>query len=235
LPAVSVRNTQQEHEILDCVRIYAELNGTPERAEQLINAAHEENARFAQQLGILTDQEKPRVLALYLTAEGKIIGSYGAHHVVNVFWARGGTRNASTPVQDSLQLDAERVLRLDPDVVLLEGPMAPSPSEFALDPRWKMLRAVKEHRVYRQPRGLDGFMWNIIDNPLLSRWFAELFYPDRVKPELRKMMKDAYWKSLNYAASDAELDDALAIMDNAGSAGYERFRAGYSGFDGRSQ
>jgi iron complex transport system substrate-binding protein len=153
------------------------------------------------------------------------MGSYGAH-IVRVFWGRGGARNALGA--DAFRLDAERVLQIDPDVILLEGPWSKlPPAQFALDPRWSTLRAVREHRVYRQPRGLDGFMWNVIDNPLLSRWVAEVLHPDRVRPQLREMMRESYRSALGYSVTDAELDEALAMNENSGSAGYERFRAGY--------
>jgi iron complex transport system substrate-binding protein len=235
LPAVSVRNTQKESEILDCVRIYAELNGTPERAKTLIDSARKENAELARELGPLTDSQMPRVLALYLTADNKILGSFGAAHVANTFWARGGARSAFSASRDAMQLDAEKVLQLNPDVILLEGPASPTPAQFALDPRWVSLRAVHERRVYKQPRGLDGFMWNIVDNPLLSRWFAELLHPDRVKPELRAKMKESYERLMNYQASEADLDEALSMAENRNSAGYERFAAQYGGAERGAQ
>ena len=234
LPAVGVRNTQQESEIIDCVRLYAQAYGDPDRAEQLIRAAHARKAALAHELGTLSDAQKPRILALYLSAEGKIGGAYSARFVVNVFWSRGGAQSAMTSDRDTVRVDPERILQLDPDVILLEGPAAMSPANFARQPQWSTLRAVKTHRVYRQPPGLDGFMWNIIDNSLYSRWVAELLHPERVRSALRAEMKATYLDALGYAASEADIDGALAMHDNAESAGYERFRAGPSGSDGAS-
>ena len=225
LPAIGVRNTQKESEIFDCVRMYAQAVGTPERAKYLIDEARWKDQVLAQELGPLSETERPRVLALYITPEGRISGTYGARHVVNVFWARGGARNAISTELDAVHLDAERVLRLDPDVILLEGVPPLSPLSFAHDPKWSTLRAVRTHRVYRQPPGLDGFMWNIIDNPLYSRWLAELLHPDRVQPRLRAEMRDTYLHELGYQASDADLDTALAVSENGRSTGYQRFLA----------
>ncbi len=88
-------------------------------------------------------------------------------------------------------------------------------------PKFTALRAVRERRVYKLPS--SAFSTQAVDDALLFRWLAEVFYPDRVHPGLREQYRQAYRAIYRYELSDAEIDRALLLQDNSPSAGYERF------------
>ena len=122
-------------------------------------------------------------------------------------------------------MSLEQILMADPDVFLLLPLSKMSPIDLYSGATFASLRAVRAHRVYRVPVGLqDSFFNNVVDSPLFSRWLAELLYPNKMPRQTRQHMRRLYEKDFGYRISENELDEALALNENKRSVGYERFR-----------
>ena len=146
-----------------------------------------------------------------------------------IYFPPAGINNAYPRWMEN-RLDAERVLAIDPDIILLTGsrdfPHAgESPQEFMHDPRWRDLKAVKEKCVYRMFGG--GGLGGIIFQPLYDRFMAEIAHPDRLQPKLRQLLRDRILTEFNYRLSDDEIDEMLNVDENSGSDGAERFTRDY--------
>lgn len=102
----------------------------------------------------------------------------------------------------------EQVLKSDPDVIVA---MTSDVARGILaDPRWSFLKAVKNHRVYTNPRGMFWWCRETSEEALQILWMAKTLYPqafrslDMVK-ETRYFYKTFYGYSLN----DQEVQEIL--------------------------
>ncbi len=119
--------------------------------------------------------------------------------------------------------DAERILAMDPDLIIQGGE---SRMEFLADPRWRGLRAVREHKVYQGMGDLRGgrvVSFRLDWAPLGARWLAEVAHPDRLQPRLRDLLRAHYQESYGYTLSDDEIDNLLRVDENKDAPGYGRF------------
>lgn len=95
----------------------------------------------------------PRVLLVYALEPGFVITTGGGDHVSELVAALGAANAAQGPV--TARLGLERVLELDPDVILHVAPTAELPdtrAALAHWSHWQTLRAVATRRVFVFPR-----------------------------------------------------------------------------------
>jgi hypothetical protein len=116
--------------------------------------------------------------------------------------------------------EAERILAMDPDLIILYVGDAP---RFMQDPRWRGLRAVREKKVYGSISRLYHYTFDLDTVPLWFRWLAELAYPDRLAPKLRTLIREHYVKNYGYRFKEEELDWLLRLDENRFSVNYDRF------------
>jgi ABC-type Fe3+-hydroxamate transport system substrate-binding protein len=98
-------------------------------------------------------REAPRVLLVYALEPGFIVTTGGGDHVSELIAALGAINAVEGPV--TARLGLERVLELDPDLILHVAPTPELPdSRAALGhwSRWPTLRAVAGRRVFVFPR-----------------------------------------------------------------------------------
>lgn len=107
------------------------------------------------------------------------------------------------------QLSFEQLLAYDPDVILTSSPVFLQASKT--DPRWQLLRVVKNQRVFLMPK--TPLTW--ISRPpsftriLGAKWVASLLYPDRYKPDMVKETQAFYRLFLKVEIGEAQARDIL--------------------------
>jgi ABC-type Fe3+-hydroxamate transport system substrate-binding protein len=124
----------------------------------------------------------------------------------------------------STVIGVEALLRLNPQAIFLTCCASPDdlPQKYYESPYFHSLEAVRENRVYKEPKGgarMDG----AVEWPLLMRWYAELLLPSSLERKLRHQLKEAYTEFYGFAPDDDELDHMLRLDENAHSLNYERF------------
>ena len=221
LPALGIVNTLDERWVIERERMYAEVLGDPGRGPELL-------ARYQAQLSAIqhdlaTFPAAPEARVLILSAYGGALYSIGRQNLLSdLVRAAGGANALAMP--GAVRLDRERLLLLDPDVILLLNtwPRSMRPGSFLQDPAWHPLRAGRERRVYRVLPGIEFLPDGLASHPLFVRWLAELLHPG-LPPTLRADMRATYWREAGYEMSEADLDEAIAAADNRESAGARRF------------
>lgn len=99
-------------------------------------------------VGERTRSVKKRLKVVYETRSEPLAVAGNGGLVDDVLRA-AGAENAVTSPKKLLSFDPEALLRLDPDVYVVQvGPMNPNPSRPADRPAWRSLRAVKAGRVF---------------------------------------------------------------------------------------
>ncbi len=219
LPVVALSHARREDWLVETPRIFAEVSGLPERAQQMTESYRESKAALARELRPATLPSRPKVLRLWMPPEGGY-NAVGKGQLFSAFIEQAGGAPAIEAPGSWLALDIERLLLLDPDVILISSrPDQPLPEALFARPEWQPLRAIQTRRVYSEPPAFS----NLIAAPLYCRWLAELLHPDRLSPRLRELFQAYYLSDFNYAMSDAETDARLFLKENSRSAGYERF------------
>ena len=223
------------------VRMIAGIVGQAEHGEELINRYHQDFQELEQELGRVSVAYKPRILMTTIPSKASRQGSVEFGGRLNRFWKTMFERAAViNAVDDSDWLikrnaystGVERLLTLDPDIIILtdglyENPRehAMGPGEFIADPRFRAMRAVGARRVYRYPHGFTVNMFGIIETPLAAHWLAEIAHPDFLQRRTRNLVRRRIQDDLNISLSDAQLDEMLSVSENRGMLHAERFEA----------
>ncbi len=198
------------------IRVMNAVAGQPGRSEHLIND-------YRQEFDALHADLQPETLTRLPRIAGIVCADDDWSHV----WARGGGDSlvGAVDAAEGLQAlgrqdDSERILAMDPDLIVLAVGTA---REFMRDPRWQGLKAVQARRVYQNVTPLRGYTFDSDNAALGERWLAELVHPERLQPKLRGLLREHYVKSYGYRLTDAEIDDLLRVEPNLASSGYARF------------
>lgn len=212
------------------VRAENRLIGQPQTGEALIAHNQRRVAELARELQPETLTHRPRILVMGAATLHPTVTQPNIRRLYikspqnpyQLYILRAGATNASQGWIGE-QPDAERILAMDPDYIFLMW-YGEGPQEFMHDPRWKVLQAVRNKRVYRIPSNPGGGgLTGLIFQPISVRWMAEILHPDRLEPETRAMLRDTYLEEFGYRMSEEEIDKQLWVSENAGSAGAERF------------
>jgi ABC-type Fe3+-hydroxamate transport system substrate-binding protein len=216
---------EEEHYMFAGIRAMNAALGQQEFGENLI-------AAYFEGLAQLKDELKPDTVP---EAEWPHVLGMGAlsNDPARIFVTDGGNPRLVSPrlaSRDSIQgrkamgrqQDAERILTINPDIILL---FVGESDDFYRDPRWRGLKAVRERRVYTNNANFHGYGHDIDNIPISSRWLAEIYHPGRLAPQTRKRIREHYQLRYGYDMDDEHIDKLLQITANAVSTGYDRFRA----------
>lgn len=116
----------------------------------------------------------------------------------------------NAPFAANYPLGLERLLTLDPDVIVTRWPA--TAEMIRKDPRWARLKAVRSQKVFAAP----GEPFNWFDRPpsfmraLGARWLAGKLHPQAKLGDLRADARAFYALFFGVTPSDADLDRMLA-------------------------
>jgi len=191
------------------LRLLGEVLGAGERAER--QAAYVE-ATFAEidaVLAAVATEKRPRVY-LARGPDGLETGVVGSINT-EIIERAGGRNVADAAGQKGLvRASMEQVIAADPEIILTWD--RNFFGKVYDDPLWAGIQAVREKRVYLAPTAPFGW----IDRPpslnrvIGLKWLAGLFYPDRIKQDLRETTQSFYRLFYHVEPSDTELDTLIA-------------------------
>lgn len=208
-------------------RLIGATTGNAERVMALMRWDAQQREELQRLLGSFHGRP-PRVLLVHA---GKGQWSVpGGYYAMGSNIAEAGGVNLATSFKLSGLINLEQILALDPEILLLDpnvmmSPYASNhdvtPEEIYKMPECQVLQAVKNRRVYMLPQ--HSYTNESIEDPLILSWMAEVFYPEQAPHRLRGVYREAYRQIYGFNISDEEIDRALFLKENRGSAGYERF------------
>ncbi|QGM99863.1 ABC transporter substrate-binding protein [Methylocystis parvus] len=210
-------NTRPQTELW---KLLTNLTGQDERSRRLLES-HRTNVSALSQRRSHTAGKAMSVMILRATASyQRIIGR--THYLNERFEAAGAANVVRANVASWFSM--ESVAALDPDVILIDGDVDEPITIQSLraEPVWRMIRAVREGKVYRKPNW-PIFLDPVFD-PLVIEWLQEVLHPE-LEVKLRDAFKSVYIETYGYWLTEDEVDELLAIAANRTSYGYERFAA----------
>jgi len=205
------------------LRLLGEILGVKTRGEELAGYVERTFAEIDAVLAAVPVEQRPRVY-LARGPDGLETGVAGSINT-EIIERAGGRNVAEAAGQRGLvRASIEQVIVADPEIILTWDR-----SFFARvgkDPLWAGIRAVREGRVHLAPTAPFGW----IDRPpSLNRvmglvWLAGLFYPDRLRHDLRQRTREFYRLFYHVDLAEADLDLLIAWSQGAAPAGGQRRR-----------
>lgn len=204
--------------------ILATVIGRLDRLDKLLKIHHETMRDVVRQAEKIPGGKKPR--AIYFRSAVDTLRPSGSD-TYNDFWINltGGYNVAATKFKGNRgAVNAEQLIKWNPEVVFLGAFDKSTPEDFMSRPELQGLSAVRNKRVYKIPHG--GYRWDpgSHESFLSWQWVAMIMHPEYYSFDLRTAMKEFYRFIYNYELVDDEVDKILQMNLNAGMAGYERFR-----------
>jgi iron complex transport system substrate-binding protein len=190
------------------------------RGDALLKRYSEKRASLQ---GLIPTQRSPGLRVAIISSNGDNHFLIGKTDYLNDRMKPLGAENCD-PSKNNSDLDPEELIRLDPDIIVLMSYEDDTylPQDVYKDSRFRYLKAVRDHRVYKMPSG-GSRMEGPVEEPLLLLWLAELFHPEEMPRRLRDEFKETYQEVYHYRLSNDEIDRTLFLKENSLSAGYGRF------------
>lgn len=210
----------QEH-LETWVSLFSTILGKPERGTEIVSWMQAEITRLKKELSGVTTP----VRAVHLGQSGDGYSASNKSSYMHYWMELAGGRNvAADNMSAENVVSAEQLISWDPEVITLGGFDARTPAEVYADKSLASVSAVRNRRVYKAPLG--GYRWEVpcAESPLMWQWAAELYHPRLTGHTLRAAMKEKISYLYNYEISSAQIDAALRLELNSGSAGYDVFR-----------
>lgn len=193
-----------------------------EKAQKIIAWHHEVQEEIGSAVAEIPENEKPRVLYFLRWLSSKTVAAQGTY---NDFYINltGGINPAGELTQFP-QVSEEQIIAWDPQIILLNGFESElTPQDIYGNPKLADVSAVRDHRVYKIPLG--GYRWDPPnqESPLMWKWLAMLFHPERFGWDLRNEIKENYLWIYGKVPTEEQIDGILRKTMNSEAAGYDRF------------
>lgn len=135
----------------------------------------------------------------------------GGDSLVQDWMQRAGAKNVAEDWFRGLNtgtVTIEQILKADPDVIVAMN--AESAHEMRKDSRWSNLRAVKNNKIYVNPRGMFWWCRETAEEALQILWLAKTIYPEYFrKIDMKKETKYFYKKFYGYDLTESEIQTIL--------------------------
>ena len=132
----------------------------------------------------------------------------GRNTIIDQWITIAGGRNAAHDQIDGNQntITFEQLLAWNPDVIIVGSTPAGEVAKLRSDPRWQQLKAVREGRLYTNPKGI--FPWDRYgpEEALQIQWAAQTLHPDLFRDlDLNQVTRAFYQDFMRYPLSAADL------------------------------
>lgn len=194
-----------------------------QKAADWVSLVDENLAIVNEALGDLSEEDKPVVYYIQGMGDKGLYYTYGADTIVGEWVNYAGGVFASDMLNlEGSQAQAEEVLALNPDVVIIGGPAQHKLyDDLMADPAWQDITAVKEGRVYTNPMGL--FPWDrySLESALQILWAAETLHPDLVDVDMEQKVQEFYQDFVGVELTEEQAGYILAGLTPEGEIDYE--------------
>jgi iron complex transport system substrate-binding protein len=193
----------------EAVRLLGSILGVDERATQIANRTEAILGEVDQIVKVVPEAQRPRVY-LARRADGLETGNRGSINTEIIERAGGGTVvDAGRESGGLATVSVERVLQWNPDTIITTDRNFTNEAKTA--PGWANVDAVRRGRIFLSPSLSYGW----IDSPpslnriLGLQWLAGLFFPGRLRTDIRGETRNFYRLFYQVEITDAQLDRLL--------------------------
>jgi iron complex transport system substrate-binding protein len=162
-------------------------------------------SRVSAQIKSVPDEKRPRVLYI----QSKSMALFMPSTASRLITLAGGRYGVTGKIPEYALFSMEHLIVWDPDILLVSGGLAQVESIYQ-DPRYSLLKAVKNRKVYVVPCGSHLWANNTPEQAICILWLAKIIYPDRFGHiNITEETKHFYDKFFGYRLSDAQIKEIL--------------------------
>ena len=198
----------------------AEVIGTDDarkKAEKLANKIHDNSEFVTARTKNIPDAKRPKVL--HLLGGANLLKVDGTNTIQNTWIKLGGGVNAINTEGSMIEVSAEEIINANPDIIIVGGKDTDAQiKKIKEHPAFSGSNAVKNGKVYGNPKGV--FSWDRYgaENVLQILWAAKTIQPDLFKDvDMKVKTKEFYKEFLNHDLSDTEYGYILKGLNPDGS------------------
>ena len=207
IPVLYISYATPDEMILAIRKLGSALGADEEvRSGELIRYYESNIARVHTLLNGLPESARPTV---YYASISPFL-TEGRDSMVDAWINAAGAINvaARSGLSQDKQIGLEDVLQWDPEIIVTLG--AAQKRDILSDERWKKVRAVKNGRVYVNPRGVNAWCTRAAEASLQVLWAAKVFHPDRTAAlNIEQETRGFYSEFYHYDLNDEELAHML--------------------------
>ena len=198
----------------------AEVIGTDDarkKAEKLANKIHDNSEFVTARTKNIPDAKRPKVL--HLLGGANLLKVDGTNTIQNTWIKLGGGVNAINTEGSMIEVSAEEIINANPDIIIVGGNDTDTQiKKIKEHPAFSGSNAVKNGKVYGNPKGV--FSWDRYgaENVLQILWAAKTIQPDLFKDvDIKAKTKEFYKEFLNHDLTDTEYGYILKGLNPDGS------------------
>lgn len=194
-------------------RLLGKVLGVGDRAETLASYCEKKMSEIKADVANIPDSEK--VTVYYAEGNGGLATDpSGSDHteVLDFLNVKNVANVEKLAGQGMTSVSIEQVIGWNPSVILVSGQTPANYNTIRADAGWKNIKAVQDGKVYVAPT--TPFNW--FDRPpnvmriLGISWFGNKIYPDYVKIDVNKEIKDFFKLFYNADLKDSDIQAMLA-------------------------
>ena len=198
----------------------AEVIGTDDarkKAEKLANKIHDNSEFVTARTKSIPDAKRPKVL--HLLGGANLLKVDGTNTIQNTWIKLGGGVNAINTEGSMIEISAEEIINANPDIIIVGGNDTDTQiKKIKEHPAFSGSNAVKNGKIYGNPKGV--FSWDRYgaENVLQILWAAKTIQPDLFKDvDMKVKTKEFYKEFLGHELTDTEYGYILKGLNPDGS------------------
>ena len=164
----------------------------------------------------LEDAKRPKVL--HIVGGANLLKIDGTKTIIDTWIKYAGGKNAVQKDGSMIEITAEEIVSSDPDIIIVGGADNQKAVEkIYADPVFAGLKAVKDKKVYGNPKGV--FSWDRYgaESALQILWAGTIIQPELFADiDIKAETKAFYKKFMNYELNDAEFEYILKGLNPDG-------------------
>lgn len=216
VPTVILKSAKNWDELKSLITMSGEALNCQENAKKLCAMIDDSQSYVASkkdQIAKLSDNDKPKTLHFQYVEQLQIYGKGMNPGIAESVGGRNIKLTGSSA--DTNKPTMEEILEYNPDIIFISNFDDFTPEDFYNNKikgqDWSQVNAVKNHRVYKVPKGL--YRWappNSIEKPLYVKWMAKIVQPEIFKDvDMDKEVKDFFKSYFKYDIKDDQLAQIL--------------------------
>ncbi len=170
------------------------LTGARERALQLVAHTRESLGRIQSRTAAMASGDRVRVY--YMWAQGELETSGKGSTVDELISLAGAVNVCGSIEQEHLVVNIEKVLKWDPQVIVMWHNARKDPGDILHNPMWQSLSAVRQQRVYEFPGIFPCDLWTLKFQyavKMVAKWcYPELFRDLDLEKEKLVLFRELY-------------------------------------------
>lgn len=178
----------------------------------------QDNTKFAtDRTKSIPDAKRPKVL--HLLGGANLLKVDGTKTIINTWINLAGGKNAVSKEGSMIELTAEEIVNANPDIIIVGGTDTDEQIKAIKEnPAYSGSNAVKNGKVYGNPKGVFGWDRYGAESVLQILWAAKTIQPDLFKDlDMKAKTKEFYKEFLNHDLSDKEYGYILKALNPDGS------------------